>query len=72
MNARLANATKREAKRLLVTISRLALTDKDILGVLQQILRLLVAGVDRDKLYLLDVYDDAVVAEKNVPGWSGP
>lgn len=39
---------------------------------LQQILRLLVAGVHRDELYLSQVYDDAVVTQDHVSGWSGP
>lgn len=47
-------------------------TDENILGVLQQILRLLVASVHRDELDLLQMYDHAIFAQEHVSGWSGP
>lgn len=47
-------------------------TDENILGVLQQILRLLVASVHRDEFDLLQVYDHAIFAQEHVSCRSGP
>lgn len=48
------------------------LTDEDILRVLQQILRLLVARIYGDELDLLKMQDDTVVAKDDVLRRSGP
>lgn len=39
---------------------------------LEQVLGLLIAGVHRDELDLLQMYDDAVLAEEDVSGRPGP
>lgn len=47
-------------------------TDENVLGVLQQVLRFLIAGVHRDELDLLHMYDHAVFAEEHVSGRPWP
>ena len=47
-------------------------TDENVLGVLQQVLRFLIAGVHRDEFDLLQMYDHAVFAEEHVSGRSWP
>ena len=48
------------------------LTDEDILRMIQQIFRLLIARIYGDELDLLKMQDDTVIAEDDVLGRSWP
>lgn len=56
----------------LLSLALSTLTNKDILRLLQQILRLLVVRIDNDEFDLLKMQDDTVIAENDIPGRSGP